>query len=234
MSVWTIVVAAGSGTRFGGPKQLAALGGRRVLDWSVDQAADVSDGVVLVVPADLVAMLNADPIAQVATVVAGGDSRSASVRSGLEAVPESAQIIIVHDGARPLAEPALFGRVVAAVRGGASAAVTAVPVTDTIRHTETGTIDRSALMSVQTPQGFWGGALRSAHANGSDATDDASLVEAAGGHVVVIEGSPENLKITAPVDLVIAEAILKQRTPPEEPANDVAGDATEGTEGAEV
>jgi len=225
MSVWTIVVAAGSGTRFGGPKQLAPLGGQRVLDWSVEQAADVSDGVVLVVPGDLVSTLRADPIAQIATVVAGGESRSDSVRNGLEAVPESAQVIIVHDGARPLAEPALFGRVVAAVRGGASGAVTAVPVTDTIRHNETGTVDRTELMAVQTPQGFWGKALRTAHASGMDATDDASLVEAAGGRVVVIEGSRDNLKITMPVDLVIAEAILKDRLGVEESVEDTSGES---------
>lgn len=219
MTIWSIVVAAGTGTRFGGPKQLAPLQGRPVLAWALDWAAEVSEGVVLVVPADIVGDMKHADLPGTPVVVAGGDSRSASVRAGLAAVPASARTIVVHDGARPLADGPMFGRVIGAVRDGAAAAVTVVPVTDTIRRVaaadgsddETGTVDRTNLRAVQTPQAFWAEALRSAHEAGDDATDDATLVEAAGGRVVLVPGSPENIKITTPVDLVMAEAIIDDR-----------------------
>lgn len=217
MMIWSIVVAAGTGSRFGGPKQLAPLQGRPVLAWALDPVAEVSEGIVIVVPADMVGELAAADLPGSPIVVAGGDTRSASVRCGLAAVDESAQIIVVHDGARPLAEAALFGKVISAVRDGASAAITAVPVVDTIRRVTAeegapaGTVDRSNLRAVQTPQAFWADALRSAHKSEPEATDDASLVEAAGGRVAVVPGSPENLKITTPVDLVVVEALLDHR-----------------------
>jgi 2-C-methyl-D-erythritol 4-phosphate cytidylyltransferase len=116
---------------------------------------------------------------------------------------------VVHDGARPLAGAELFARVVDAVRGGADAAVPGVDVTDTLRHRSGGPVDRGGLLAVQTPQAFRATALREAHAGEPDATDDASLVEAMGGKVVVVEGSPANLKITRPIDLAIAEALLR-------------------------
>ena len=142
-------------------------------------------------------------------VVGGGDTRSSSVRAGLAAVPGHADVIVVHDGARPLAGAELFARVVEAVREGADAAVPAVEVTDTLRHRSSGSVDRSGLVAVQTPQAFRAAALRRAHADEPEATDDASLVEATGGKVVVVEGSPANLKITRPIDLAIAEALLR-------------------------
>ncbi|HZM30515.1 MAG TPA: 2-C-methyl-D-erythritol 4-phosphate cytidylyltransferase, partial [Acidimicrobiales bacterium] len=128
-SVWAIVVAAGSGNRFGAAKQYQPLGGRRVLDWSLEAARAASDGVVVVVPADRTA--DAEPLAD--AVAAGGDTRSASVRAGLAAVPDDAEVVVVHDGARPLAGAALFATVVAAVRDGADAAVPGVPLADTLR-----------------------------------------------------------------------------------------------------
>ena len=202
-SVWTIVVAAGSGDRFGGPKQFELLSGKRVVDWSVDVAGRCSDGVVVVLPADRM-----EPGA-----VAGGATRSESVRAGLAAVPNDAGIVVVHDAARPLACEGLFAAVVEAVRAGADAAITAVPVTDTIKRVEgdrvVETVDRSELVAVQTPQAFKAAVLRKAHEGRPEATDDASLVEAAGGSVVVVPGSGRNLKITAPDDLVIAEAWLR-------------------------
>ncbi|HEY8545046.1 MAG TPA: 2-C-methyl-D-erythritol 4-phosphate cytidylyltransferase [Acidimicrobiales bacterium] len=203
--VWTIVVAAGSGTRFGQPKQYLPLGGRRVLDWSLVAARACSDGVVLVVAPD-----HADrpePAADV--VVAGGDTRSASVRAGLAAVPSDAEVVLVHDGARPLAPADLFTAVIAAVaEGSADAVVPGVPVVDTIRSRTRGVVDRSDLVIVQTPQGFTAAALRAAHADGAEGTDDASLVEARGGTVRVVPGAPTNLKITYPADLAVAEALL--------------------------
>jgi len=117
----------------------------------------------------------------------------------------------VHDGARPLAGGDLFRAVVAAVRAGADAAVPGVPLADTLRWRSGGVADRDGLVAVQTPQAFRAAALRAAHEGEPDATDDASLVEAAGGKVVVVDGSPLNLKITNPSDLIVAEALLRAR-----------------------
>jgi 2-C-methyl-D-erythritol 4-phosphate cytidylyltransferase len=208
-SVWVIVVAAGSGSRFGRPKQYEELAGRPVLDWSVGAARAAAggpgDGIVVVVPPERAA----EPASGADTVVGGGATRSSSVRAGLAAVPSDAEVIVVHDGARPLAAAELFARVVGAVRDGADAAVPAVDVTDTLRHRSGTAVDRNGLVAVQTPQAFRASALRRAHAAEPEATDDASLVEAAGGKVVVVEGSPANLKITRPVDLAIAEALVR-------------------------
>lgn len=204
MSVWAIVVAGGSGTRFGGAKQYAPLAGRRVLDWSLDAARAHADGVVLVVAAE--AFDQEEPGADV--VVAGGATRSASVRAGLAAVPDDASIVVVHDAARPLASPALFAAVIDAVRGGAAGALPGVPVADTIRHRDGGVIDRDPLVRVQTPQAFAAALLRRAHAGAPEATDDAALVEALGERIVVVDGEPTNDKITGPADLATARAQL--------------------------
>ena len=208
MSVWAIVVAAGSGSRFGGAKQYAALAGRRVLDWSVDAARAQVDSVVLVVGDNDVATI--ETAADI--VVAGGATRSASVRAGLAAVPHDASIVVVHDAARPLASPALFASVIDTVRAGAPAGVAAVAVTDTIRHREGGIVNREELVAVQTPQAFDAVALRRAHATNPEATDDGSLVELDGGRVTLVEGEPTNLKITEATDLAVAEAYLAERT----------------------
>ncbi len=205
-SVWTVIVAAGSGTRFGGAKQYLELAGARVVDRSVAVAASVSDGVVVVVPADDVSAESARLVAS--AVVAGGASRAASVRNGLEAVPDDAAIICVHDAARPLAGADVYERVVGEVRSGAAGALPVVPVTDTIRRVDGGVVDRSTLQAVQTPQAFRAELLRAAHADAADATDDASLVEAAGYSVVAVEGHSRNIKITHPDDLAAAEAWL--------------------------
>jgi len=207
--VWAVVVAAGSGRRFGGLKQYEQIGGRTVLDRSVAAARAAADGVVVVLAAENVAAVpGAD------AVVSGGATRSASVRAGLEAVPSDAAIIVVHDAARPLAGPSLWASVIEAVRSGADAAICAVPVTDTLKRVHggvvAGTVDRDGLVAVQTPQAFRAAALREAHAGGGDATDDAALVEAAGGRVVVVEGSPANVKITRREDLVVAEALAER------------------------
>ena len=202
--VWAVVVAAGSGTRFGARKQYEMLGDRRVLDWAVDAARSVAAGVVLVVPeADAT---TDEPGADV--VVPGGATRSASVRAGLAAVPADAEVVVVHDAARPLAPLALFESVVAAVTAGADGAVPGLPVTDTVKRVHAGaivaTLDRSELVTVQTPQAFVASILRAAHASGGDDTDDAALVEVAGGHVVVVPGDAVNAKLTTPHDLELA------------------------------
>jgi 2-C-methyl-D-erythritol 4-phosphate cytidylyltransferase len=132
------------------------------------------------------------------------------VRRGLAAAPASAGIVVVHDGARPFASPALFRAVVDAVVGGADGAVPALPVTDTVKRVAPGgvvqeTLDRAELVTVQTPQAFAAGVLRAAHAAGAEATDDAALVEAAGGRVVAVPGEVGNRKLTLPADLTWAE-----------------------------
>lgn len=214
--VWAIVVAGGSGIRFGdgAPKQFLNLGGLRLIDRALAAASATCGGLVAVLPAaHLDAALTPGVVA-----VAGGSTRSASVRAGLAAVPAEAAIIVVHDAARPLAGPALFERVIAAVRAGADGAVPGVAVADTIKRVDPAgglvleTLDRPALRAIQTPQAFAAGALRRAHAGGGDATDDAALVEAAGGRVVVVEGDPSNLKVTGPDDMVRAEALLTRRS----------------------
>ena len=205
--VWVVVVAAGSGSRFGGAKQYAPLAGQRVVDWSVDVARSVADGVVLVVAPD-----EADrPEPAVDVVVPGGATRSESVRAGLAVVPTSASVVLVHDGARPLASHALFRSVVDGVLAGADAVVPAVSVVDTITDLHGVPVDRDALRAVQTPQGFDAAALRAVHAGRPEATDDATLVAAAGGRLRTVHGERWNLKITEPDDLVVAEALMEQR-----------------------
>jgi 2-C-methyl-D-erythritol 4-phosphate cytidylyltransferase len=210
--VWTIVVAAGTGSRFGRLKQYERLGDRRVLDWALEGARSVSEGVVLVVPPDSAGRREPG----VDAVVPGGSSRSESVRAGLAAVPGEADVILVHDAARPLAPIALFEAVVAAVRdGGADCCVPGVAVSSTVKRVVgeqvVETVDRADLVEVQTPQGFSAAALRSAHADEPDATDDAALIEATGGRVVVVAGDPANLKLTHPHDLAVARALLEER-----------------------
>jgi 2-C-methyl-D-erythritol 4-phosphate cytidylyltransferase len=201
VTVWAIVVAAGSGSRFGGAKQFEELEGRRVVDWALAASRSVADGVVLVVPVDHAG--DEAPVAD--AVVAGGATRSASVRAGLAVVPVDAEVVVVHDAARPFARPALFEAVVAAVRDGADGAVPGVALADTVKRVVDGrvveTLDRDGLVAVQTPQAFAASALRAAHAAGGEATDDAALVEAAGGRVVVVDGEAANTKITRRADL---------------------------------
>ena len=211
MSTWAVVVAAGSGARFGGPKQYEVLGDRRVLDWSLEAAATVADGVVLAVAAS-----DADrPEPGADAVAVGGRTRSESVRAALALVPADAEIVVVHDAARPLASPALFRSVIDALATGASAAIPVTPVTDTVKRIHHGcvvaTLDRSELVAVQTPQAFVANALRNAHAGGSDATDDAALVEAQGGLVVVVPGEPSNTKVTTREDLEVARLAMGRR-----------------------
>ena len=217
--VWTIVLAAGSGRRYGAhPKQYEILGGERVIDRSLATCRAAADHVVVVLAAgeeatgeQLLASGAADAF------VIGGAERSDSVRSALAVVDEEAAVIVVHDAARPLASAALHEAVVAAVHAGADAAIPAVPVVDTIKrvHTDSAgelvvdaTLDRSELMAVQTPQAFRAEVLHQAHGAATDATDDASLVEALGGRVVIVMGETTNIKITGPNDLAVASVLL--------------------------
>jgi 2-C-methyl-D-erythritol 4-phosphate cytidylyltransferase len=203
-ATWTVVVAGGSGARFGSAKQFELVGAERVIDRACDVARRSTDGIVVVLPSDADATQWRGEHGDDAVV--GGATRSDSVRSGLAAVPATAEIVCVHDAARPLASAELFARVVAAVRGGADGAVPAVAVTDTIKVVDqhgnvVATPDRSTLVAVQTPQAFRVEALRAAHAAGVDDTDDAAAVERHGGRVVTVPGEPWNRKITERDDL---------------------------------
>ena len=200
--VWAIVLAGGSGNRYGGLKQFELLGDRRVLDWSLDAARAACDGVVVVVPAGV-----DEPGA-----VPGGATRSESVRAGLAQVPLDVDVVVVHDAARPLAGTAIYERVVAAIRAGGDAAIPVVPVSDTIKRVEgtivVETLDRSTLVAVQTPQAFRASVLREAHASSAEATDDAALVEAIGGKVLTVDGDRRNLRLTTRDDVAVALALL--------------------------
>lgn len=207
-----IVAAAGSGDRLGaGAKAFVACAGRPLVDWSIDALGAVCDRVVAAVP----------PGAEdrVPDGVAGGPSRSESVLMAVRAAPEAA-VYAVQDAARPLVTRDLVERCVAALGEGFDGAVAAARVTDTVKEAGPDgaverTLDRSSLWAVQTPQVFRAEALRNALAVGAKAlaaaTDDASLVEAAGGSVTVVEASPENIKVTRPIDLSTAEALLRSR-----------------------
>ena len=217
--VWTIVLAAGSGRRFGGsPKQFEFLGEDRVLDRSLAVSRAAADHVVVVLPpgqeSEGISLMESGA-ADVA--VSGGSERADSVRAALAVIDEDAAVIVVHDAARPLASAELHQAVVAAVHAGADAVIPAIPVTDTIKRIEhdgagysvvADTLDRSTLVSVQTPQAFRAEVLRDAHATSAGATDDAALVEAIGATVVVIDGEPTNIKITGPNDIDIATILL--------------------------
>jgi len=212
VQTWTIVVAAGSGARFGGAKQFRTVGSERLVDRAVDTASRVTDGVVIVLPAG--ETWTGPPVA---AAVSGGVTRAESVRAGLAAVPLDVDIVVVHDAARPLADDALFRLVIHAVTDGVDGAIPALAVSDTIKRVDDGrviaTVPRDDLVSVQTPQAFRAATLRAAHAGGAEGTDDAALVEAVGGTVVIVAGNASNLKVTGPEDLMLVRALLALRSP---------------------
>jgi len=207
VQTWAIVVAAGGGTRFGSAKQFALLGDETVLDRAVGVARAACDGVVVVLPGGC----DWDAPGAVRTAT-GGATRSASVRSGLACIPPDADVVVVHDAARPLASRALYAQVIGAVRAGADAAVPGLPVSDTVKRVRDDhvveTVARDDLVVVQTPQAFRRAALEAAHAGEGVGTDDAALVEASGGSVTVVPGETRNLKVTRADDLEIARALL--------------------------
>lgn len=228
MTTAAVVPAAGRGERLGPgtPKALRLLGGVPLLVHAVRalSAARSVDLVVVAAPADGVtqvrALLTDHEVGAEVSVVAGGATRQESVRLALAALPADVDVVLVHDAARPLAPVELVDRVAAAVRDGADAVVPGLPVADTVKRVDPAgrveeTLDRSALRAIQTPQGFRRVVLETAHAAadgaGSDATDDAGLVERAGGTVVVVPGDEEAFKVTRPLDLLLAEALLARR-----------------------
>ena len=218
-----VIVAAGSATRMQGiDKMLVPLAGVPVVLRSVRAlaASDCIDSLVIVTRTECMETLRTlcAEVSKPVTVVAGGASRPESVLAGLAALPEGTELAAIHDGARPLVTQAVIAEAVeAAERCGAAAP--AVPVHDTIKQAENGLVratpERKTLFAVQTPQVFdvklLKTVLRAAMERGIALTDDCSAVEAAGKPVVLTQGCEENLKITTPVDLTLAEAILKWR-----------------------
>ena len=218
-SVWCVLLAGGSGQRFGSLKQFDSLAGVRVIDRAARTAAAACDGVVAVLPADSLATTDGQ-IPDATVVVAGGSTRSESVRAGLAAIPSDATVILVHDAARPLATADLFARVIAQVQSGVTAVVPAVQVVDTIRvvssetaGSDSAVIDRDLLRAVQTPQGFQAALLRRAYDSDGEATDDAGLVQALGARITLIAGERSNLKLTERADRIIAAALLESVDP---------------------
>lgn len=188
-----------------------------MVDWSVSAAKGAVDGVVLVVPAQD-QRLSRPGSCGADMVVEGGETRSASVRAGLAAVPEDAAIVVVHDAARPLATGGLFVKVIAEIENGADAVVPATPVADTLKRVAgglvAGTVERDGVVAVQTPQAFRAEVLRRAHATAGDATDDAGLVESLGVKVHVVPGESRNLKVTTASDLEFVQQIAEDRGDP--------------------
>jgi 2-C-methyl-D-erythritol 4-phosphate cytidylyltransferase len=211
-SAWTIVCAGGAGSRFGSAKQYAELGDKRLIDHAVANAAAATDIVVVGAPADDVNDLRWSFASTAIKVIPGGVLRSDTVRCALALIPDTIDVIVVHDAARPLAPPSLFADVIAAVAAGADAAIPGLAVPDTIKRVAgdvvVETLDRSDLVLVQTPQAFRAEVLRAAHVGEPDATDDAALVERAGGKVVVVPGSAAANKITTPDDLAAMQRWL--------------------------
>lgn len=223
-----LVPAAGRGERLGpgAPKALRTLAGLPMYVHAVRALAESRDIDVVVVaaPEDGVEHVRAElaeqPFATEVLVVSGGDTRQESVARALIALPSDIDVVLVHDAARPLAPVELVDAVVAQVRSGSLAVVPGLGVADTIKTVNedaevTDTPDRSTLRAIQTPQGFSRTVLQRAHANvdldDPPATDDAGLVEATGVVVTVIPGHEEAFKITRPLDLVLAEAVLARR-----------------------
>jgi 2-C-methyl-D-erythritol 4-phosphate cytidylyltransferase len=221
MSVWAVLAAAGRGERLGSkrPKAFARLGGRPLLAEPLErlESSDWIDAIVIAAPPDWEepSILVAEEIAatKVNSAVTGGASRSESVRLALEDVPEDAAVILVHDAARPFLPDDVIERVLAPLSEGWDAVVPALPLADTVKRVEDDlvveTLRRDDLVAVQTPQAFLADALRRAVAGDvSQATDCASLVEAQGGRVKVVEGDPRLLKVTDADDLALVESWL--------------------------
>ncbi|WP_244501284.1 2-C-methyl-D-erythritol 4-phosphate cytidylyltransferase [Streptomyces sp. TP-A0874] len=230
-----VIPAAGRGVRLGPgtPKALRALNGVPMLVHAVRAMARSRDVslVVVVAPPDGAQEArtllddHARPDSTELVVVPGGGTRQESVRLGLAALPPEVTVVLVHDAARPLVPVETVETVAAAVRGGAPAVVPALPLADTVKQVEpragggpepvVATPDRAALRAVQTPQGFDRATLEKAHRTvaleGEGVTDDAGMVERLGLPVVVVPGHEEAFKVTRPLDLVLAEAVLDRR-----------------------
>ncbi|HMJ00654.1 MAG TPA: 2-C-methyl-D-erythritol 4-phosphate cytidylyltransferase [Gaiellaceae bacterium] len=226
MSVWAILAAAGKGDRLGldRPKAFAPLNDRPLVAEALErlEASDWIEGIVVAAPPEWEepCILVAEEVAagKVAATVTGGESRSESVRAALAEVPEEATVVLVHDAARPLVTDEVIERVVTGLADGWDGAVPALPIADAVKRVEgdavVETLDREGLVTVQTPQAFLASALRAALSDPTlqqtvaKSLDCASLVEARGGRVRVVEGDPHLLKVTEPADLELVASWL--------------------------
>ena len=221
MSTWAVIVAAGSGDRLAAdrPKAFARLGDRPLLAESLERLdrSDWVDGIVVACPEgwEEPAILLAEELgaSKVAQAVTGGGSRAESVHLSVNEVPPEAVALLVHDAARPLLAEEVISRVLEPLGEGWDGVVPALPVADTIKRVEGDTVAetlaRDGLVAAQTPQAFAAGALRAALAREVDgASDCASLVEASGGRVKVVDGDPRLLKVTTAEDLRVVEMLL--------------------------
>ena len=222
MSTWAVLAAAGRGERLGSdrPKAFTRLGGRPLLAESLErlEGSDWIERIVIAAPPEWEepSILVAEEIAatKVSSVVTGGETRSESVRLALEEVPDDAAVVLVHDAARPLLPEEVIERVVAPLGEGWDGAVPALPVADTVKRIDGDqvleTLPRSELVAAQTPQAFVAQVLREALAGDvTSASDCASLVEARGGRIKVVEGDRRLLKITDADDLALVESWLE-------------------------
>jgi 2-C-methyl-D-erythritol 4-phosphate cytidylyltransferase/2-C-methyl-D-erythritol 2,4-cyclodiphosphate synthase len=219
------VVAAGRGERLGAPeKVLLPLAGRPMLAWplaALERAAAIGNVVIVSGPHTreaIAALVHHEGFAKVRAIVAGGERRQDSVAAGLAALPKGTEVVVIHDGARPMAEAELFDRCARAAAE-TGAAIAATPVADTLKRvaveTIAGTVDRTGLWAAQTPQAFRLETLRRAMTASPDetVTDEARLCEAAGIPVAIVPASPANLKVTHPGDVAVADALLRARLP---------------------
>jgi 2-C-methyl-D-erythritol 4-phosphate cytidylyltransferase len=228
MRVSAIVVAAGSGARLGAsiPKAFVMIGGITLLARTLRTIGSVAsiDEVVITVPAGMEPKAreeaNAAGVSIPVKIVVGGAERQDSVRIALSFSSATAELVVIHDAARPFATPLMFESCIERA-GAIGAAIVAIPLADTLKRVEqetiAATVSRAGLWQAQTPQAFRRQLLIEAHERAAlekiTATDDADLVEQIGGRVVIVEGSPLNLKITTPEDLSLAEAIAASRFP---------------------
>jgi 2-C-methyl-D-erythritol 4-phosphate cytidylyltransferase len=226
--VAAVIVAAGEGTRLGAdePKAFIPLAGRRMVNWSIDAltAVDQIGTIIVVVPPGRISWARATlgSAASAVELVEGGATRAISVARGVSAAPDKADFIVVHDAARPLLQAALVRRVLDAV-GGADGAIAAHPVADSLKaagqHGRIGrSVSRTGLWAAETPQAFRASPFREALARSvaegtlGAMTDCASIMEAAGGSVVLVDSGTPNLKVTTEPDRAVVEALLAART----------------------
>ena len=223
--VAALVPAAGRGERLGpgAPKAIREIAGTPMLVHAVKAlaASPVVDVVVVAAPSDyredVGSLLQPQEFSAEVFVVAGGESRSESVARALIALPDDVDVVLVHDAARPLIPPEVITNVVAAVRNGHAAVVPVVPLVDTIRTVGGdaslgATVSRDSLRAVQTPQGFTRDVLQRAHAEvDAPVTDDAGMVERLGIAVHAVDGHEDAFKVTRPLDVVLAEALIEHR-----------------------
>jgi len=212
--VAAVIAAAGSGVRFGAdiPKALIQLGNQTLIEHAVAAISPAVDQVVVTAPASHLSEFKS-LLGDAVTVVAGGQTRSESVRAGLAAVSSETEFVLIHDAARALASTDLANRVMSALQDGQVAVIPGLLQVDTIKSIDangyvTATANRADLRNIQTPQGFELSTLKKAHAANGEGTDDASLVESAGFKVLVIDGEERALKITTPADLTNAYNFL--------------------------